>query len=229
MNENIVLLHGALGSRKQFTELTDVLSKEFNVFHFDFDGHGGMPINNLYSIDLFVEQTIKFINENEIQRPHIFGYSMGGYVGLRLVQKYPGVIKKVMTLGTKFDWTPEFAEQEVKMLDPGTIQAKVPKFAGYLEKVHTSEHWERVVRQTAQMMQKLGDNPILQEQEIGSIKNEVLIGLGDLDKMVTQEESKKVANILANGTLKIVNNCPHPIEQVNKMELAQLILNFIKP
>lgn len=228
MNENIVLLHGALGDKNQFTELTDILSKEFNVFVFDFEGHGGVPIRRSFSIDLFTEQTIRFINENEIQNTDIFGYSMGGYVGLNVARKHPEVVGKIMTLGTKFDWTPEFAEREVKMLDPHKIQEKVPKFAKHLEKVHSVDHWKNVVEQTAQMMYALGNNPVLQRKEIASINNEVLIGLGDVDKMVTQGESKKVANILTNGALKIVNNCPHPIEQVNKEELAQLILNFVK-
>ncbi|MEB3345481.1 alpha/beta hydrolase [Aquimarina gracilis] len=227
MSENIVLLHGALGSKNQFKELTNILSKELNVLVFDFEGHGGKPITHDYSIDLFTEQTLAFIKENKIQGAHIFGYSMGGYVGLNVARKYNGVIGKIMTLGTKFDWTPAFAEQEVKMLNPVKMQEKVPKFTKYLKKVHSERYWSHVVEQTAKMMSDLGNNPTLQEKEIMHIDNETLIGIGDLDKMVGHEESKRIANSLLKGQFKVIDNCPHPIEQVDKEELARIIIGFI--
>ena len=48
------------------------------------------------------------------------GHSMGGYVALKLALKRPELVDRIITLGTKFNWTPEVAAKEVKMLNPDT-------------------------------------------------------------------------------------------------------------
>ena len=40
MTQKLLLLHGALGSKEQFTALNEQLSSEFEVHTLDFEGHG---------------------------------------------------------------------------------------------------------------------------------------------------------------------------------------------
>ncbi len=228
MKNNIILLHGALGSKKQFEKLIGTLEKEFNVYTFNFAGHGGVPIESDFSIDLFTENTKTFIEHHELNSAIIFGYSMGGYVAINVARKYPDIVDEIITLGTKFDWTPEFSRQEVKMLNPNKIAEKVPKFAEYLESLHSSKYWHDVVHQTAKMMSDLGDSPILTEQELVQVQHQVLVCVGVLDKMVTIEESQRISRALPNGELLHIENCVHQIERVNMVELAKTIINFIK-
>ncbi|WP_109302690.1 alpha/beta fold hydrolase [Aquimarina sp. AU474] len=228
MKNNIILLHGALGSKKQFEKLHDILKEKFNVYSFNFSGHGGLPIESDFNIDLFTENTKTFIEEHQLERSIIFGYSMGGYVGINVARKYPDIVNKIITLGTKFDWTPEFSKQEVSMLDPDKIAEKVPKFAKYLEVLHSDMYWRDVVLQTAKMMNDLGNSPTLEEEGIQRIQQQVLVSVGALDKMVTREESQKISNALPNGELVVIENCPHQIERVNMEDLAKTIENFIK-
>ena len=129
MKNPILLLHGALGSSEQLIPLQKNLSSERTVFRMDFDGHGNFKSENNFSIPLFAQNVIDFLKEKDISKIEIFGYSMGGYVALHFASKFPNFIEKIITLGTKFDWTPEFAEKEIKMLNPSQIQEKVPAFA----------------------------------------------------------------------------------------------------
>ena len=46
------------------------------------------------------------------------------------------MIQKVFTLATKFEWTPDIAQKEIKMLDAAKIAEKIPAFAQLLEKRH---------------------------------------------------------------------------------------------
>ncbi len=73
MKGDIILLHGALGSKEQFSELKNRFSNKFEVHNFNFEGHGGRPSKNDFSIDLFAENIADFISENKISSPHIFG------------------------------------------------------------------------------------------------------------------------------------------------------------
>lgn len=227
MKNPLLLLHGALGSSEQLVPLREILSFEREVFVLDFQGHGNSTNENDFSIELFTQNIIDFLKERKISKVDIFGYSMGGYVTLNLASNYPERVGNIITLGTKFNWNPEFAEKEIKMLDPSQIQEKVPAFANRLEQLHGKEDWKRVVEKTAKMMMHLGKWPVLNMENLQKIVNRTLICLGNLDKMSTIEESENVANWLKNGEFKLIENFKHPIETVPLERLALIINTFL--
>ncbi|WP_452598098.1 alpha/beta fold hydrolase [Pontimicrobium sp. MEBiC01747] len=228
MNTKLLLLHGALGSKEQLKKLKNSLSSNFEVYDLDFEGHGVNKSNAAFSIDLFTDNVIQFLNEHKIECISIFGYSMGGYVALNLANKKPELVSKIVTFGTKFNWTKETAEQEAKMLNPDKIEEKVPSFANSLSNIH-GFNWKTVMSKTAQMMLGLGINKILTEKILQSIKHKTLITIGDKDKMVSLEESQKSATLLPNGTLQIIENFPHQIEKIDIENLTKIITGFITP
>lgn len=135
--DNLLLLHGALGAKSQFAEIQKSLANNFTVNSINFSGHGGKDIpSEPFSIELFANDVLNWLDDNKTNRINIFGYSMGGYVGLHLAKKNPETIGKVFTLATKFNWSEEISAREVKMLDSSKIKEKVPKFAGELKNRH---------------------------------------------------------------------------------------------
>ncbi|REJ83774.1 MAG: alpha/beta hydrolase [Bacteroidetes bacterium] len=223
MRDNIILLHGALGSYRQLYQLQNLLESDFNVFGFDFIGHGHDSSNIPFSISNFSLQLEKFIHERNLSGCHIFGYSMGGYVALTLAAMRPGLIGHILTLGTKFNWNPEIAEKESRMLNSEKIQEKIPSFATRLMELHTGLGWKNVLSNTASMMIELGNNPPLNAAELSHVPNKVMICLGELDTMVSPEESLKAAEKLNLGTLHIIKDMEHPIEKADMKVLADLI------
>lgn len=226
MKPNLILLHGALGSENQFIQLKELLSNHFSVFAFNFEGHGGRYSNQPYSMELFSQNVQDFMNENGIEKSHFFGYSMGGYAALVLAKSHPQKVEKIMTLGTKFNWTPETSAKEVKMLNPEKIEEKVPKFAAMLQKRHTPLDWKEVLRKTAQMMMDLGNGKALKLEDFERVSHEILVGIGSKDNMVTMEESKQVSDKLPKGKIEIFDNFPHPIEKVDFERLKEEIEIF---
>ena len=226
----LLLLHGAIGSSLQLVPLKSELEKHFtDVFLFDFPGHGGKKIQEEnFSIKLFAENVLKFLDENKIQRVNIFGYSMGGYVALYLARCYPDRIGKIITLGTKLEWTEEIAAKEIKMLDPEKISQKIPAFADALQKRHSPEDWKMVLKKTAGMMMALGKNAELKKEDFLQIKNEILLTVGDRDNMVTKEETMEVYGFLSNGLFEILPGTPHPIEQVEVKNIALPATEFFR-
>ncbi|MFK8038146.1 MAG: alpha/beta fold hydrolase [Crocinitomicaceae bacterium] len=227
MKQKLLLLHGALGTKDQFKVLETKLSPEFNVLSFDFEGHGGQQSNNDFSMSLFVGNVVDFLKKNKIDSVHVFGYSMGGYVALCLASKHPHLVKRIITLGTKFDWTRATAEKEVKMLNPNSIEEKVPRFASHLETIH-GKNWKKMVVKTANMMLGLGEEAYLSKNELGGVSHEILIGVGSNDSMVSIEESEACTDALPNGNLEIIEEFEHSIEKVDSLVLSTLISNFIK-
>lgn len=227
MKENLIVLHGALGAKSQFEELSEVLSDTFNVHLLNFEGHGGRESEREFSIDNFSQNLIDFLNERKLKNVKVFGYSMGGYVAINTSLDYPGFIQKIISLGTKFDWNPESAEQEVKMLDPEKIKEKVPHFAENLRKRHHPGNWEEVLKKTKSMMLSLGNGESLTVDHFLQVQIPVKIMVGDQDKMVSVEESRKVSEWIPGSEFEILENCQHPIEKVNTALLSQKITDFL--
>jgi len=222
----IILLHGALGSSAQL----ESLAEKFNAIGrrtllMNFSGHGGIAFSkNQFGIETFAQDLLNFLNDQKINRADIFGYSMGGYAALWLACQYPGRIGKIVTLGTKFDWSPPSAEKEIKKLNPQKIEEKVPAFAHALKERHAPNDWREVVNKTAEMMKSLGENPLLTENTFGQIKSPVHILLGDQDEMADLNFSKQVATWLPFGKFDSLPNTPHPIEKVKSNFIIDAML-----
>ncbi len=226
MKKDLILLHGALGAKTQFKTLKQVLEKEFNVYDFNFSGHGGSSCPEEFSMDLFSNNLKGFILSNQLYQPDIFGYSMGGYVTLNLVKSSPELVGKIMTLASKLSWSPEIAKKEIKLLNPDIIAEKVPAFAQQLKERHHPEDWKTVLDKTAKLMHGLGNGSALQLNDFKTISNKVLMLIGDKDVMVTVEETKNVADVIPNAELRILEGIQHPIEKVDIDLLGTLISDF---
>jgi len=135
--QHLILLHGAIGAKSQLESLADELSNEFNIHLINFSGHGGKPISEAkFSIDLFADDVLDYMEKNRIERADIFGYSMGGYVAVYIAKYHPEKVNHIITLATKFHWDEVTAAKEVKMLNADAIQQKVPVFAQQLSERH---------------------------------------------------------------------------------------------
>jgi pimeloyl-ACP methyl ester carboxylesterase len=225
--KQLLFLHGALGRKEQFVEIRELLKGEFETHAIDFTGHGSKAASKKpFSIPMFADDVINWMNELRIGRIDIFGYSMGGYAALWAAGKFPERIGKIFTLATKFDWTEESSAHEVKMLDAAKIEAKVPAFARELEERHGKDNWKRVLEKTAGMMLSLGKNNVLKDEDLKQVNNEVHLSVGDRDKMVTIEETVAAYRNLSSGGLMVFPDTPHPIEQVDKQMLCGEIRRF---
>lgn len=225
--KKLLLLHGAIGSGKQLKMLADVLSENFEVFTLDFNGHGGNSIpDENFSIEMFALDVLNFLDTNDIDKIDVFGYSMGGYVALYLARFHPERINKIVTVATKFEWNVEGAIKEAAMLNPEVIAEKLPEFAAELTTRHEPADWKLILKKTAEMLIKMGANNVLTDSDFKVVQHQILIGVGDKDKMVSQEETLHVQQLLSNSRYLLLKETPHPIEKVNVQLLAGEIKKF---
>ena len=227
--ENILLLHGAIGAKDQLQPLSSALSSNYKIHALNFSGHGGTPFSEKrFSIPVFADEVINYIQENELEPLNIFGYSMGGYVAMHLAKHHPQSVNKIVTLATKFYWDEEIAAKEIKMLDADTLLQKVRAFAEQLKKRHEPNDWKIVLEKTRDMLIGLGKQNALNLEDYKTISKPALLLLGEKDKMVSVDETGAVATALVNGKFQSLPATPHPVEQVDKDMLAGIISDFLK-
>lgn len=224
----LLLLHGALGAAAQFDTLLNHLAGDYDVHTLDFSGHGTDDFTGDFSIITFMEDVLKYINQNKLGQCDIFGYSMGGYVAVSMATKYPDKIRSIMTLGTKWSWDEATALKETKMLDPEVILQKVPDFARTLDQRHTGSGWKSVLSRTAALMKDLGRDRGIPVADLKKLHLPVHICLGSEDRMVTREESVSVAGHIPGAHFSLLPDTPHPLEKVNMELLADEIRKWFR-
>ena len=229
--QHLLLLHGAIGAKDQLLPLGECLADDFYIHRLNFSGHGGEPMpDKPWSIQLFAQQVVTYLN-NYVpagEPVYLFGYSMGGYVGMYLNRHYPGKLAKTVTLATKFHWDEPGATKEAQMLNPETILRKIPAFAEQLEKRHGTHEWKIVLVNTANMLLAMGkDNP-LKPEDYEQIATPCLLLLGDRDKMVTPDETISIYKKLRAGQLSVLPATAHALEQADTKLLSLLIRKFIQ-
>ncbi len=89
----IVLLHGYLEAKEVWQPLISLLEKEHRIISVDLPGHGRSGVTGeVHSMDFLagiVKEVICQINEKKVI---LAGHSLGGYVTLAFVEKYPELL-----------------------------------------------------------------------------------------------------------------------------------------
>jgi pimeloyl-ACP methyl ester carboxylesterase len=228
--KTILFLHGALGTSKDLAVLMGLMNeKNFNTLTFDFSGHGPTAKwPEEFRIDLFARELEKYIKDHKLTDLVVFGYSMGGYIGLYHVANYPdSPIKQLVTYGTKFNWSDKAVSRELPMLDPDHLKEKFPSFAVSLQEKH-GDRWKALLRSTAHMMQNLERLDGLTREDLNDVDIPATFILGDQDRMVGSEETHLTASWLHHGHVKTLTHSKHELERSNLRELSDIIAEAIE-
>lgn len=218
------MLHGALGSQNQFDTVLPFLQNRFEIYRFNFSGHGGASFNSRFDIHQFSNELERFVSRSNLTQPAVFGYSMGGYVALYSASRYPQLLGTIITLGTKFDWSERTVSKETAGLNPELISKKVPHFAEKLHSTHAPTDWKEVVQKTADLMQDISINQYLTDDRLNSVNSTVILGLGAEDNMVSEAETDVVAQAIPDSEMIILEKTPHLIEKASPKVLSDFII-----
>lgn len=105
----LVLLHGFLESSPVFFPLAKELSAHFRVLCIDLPGHGNSDTHGeIHSMQLCADVVASVLKSNSIKSAFLVGHSMGGYVALSFLDRYPEYCKGLCLLNsTAFSDTEE--------------------------------------------------------------------------------------------------------------------------
>ena len=196
MTTPLILLHGALGSAEQMSGVQSFYEKQRTAWCLNLPGHGGIAAPGPFSMELFEDALLRFLEEKKIDKVGFFGYSMGGYAALWFAWKHPERVQEVTTLGTKLAWTPETSAGMQRMFDAEKIALKAPQLAEHLARVHAPLDWKLLCQQTADFLHDLGAGKGIPEHAYAEIRCPVVIHRGTADHVVTLEECTHVAHLI---------------------------------
>src|SRR6187399_344230 len=86
----IIFIHGFPLNKSMWDMQVETLKKNYRVITYDIRGHGNSdPGIDEFFIELFVNDLLRFIKKLGIEKSILCGLSLGGYIALNAVLKYP--------------------------------------------------------------------------------------------------------------------------------------------
>ncbi len=213
----LVLLHGGLGTGRDWLPLIPNLTAEFHVVTLDVRGHGHStnPASSL-TYPLIASDVVEVIEQLELDRPFIAGWSDGGQHVLQVGARFPNVARALAAGAADYQSTAEtrrwvrafFGMDEVGEVDLEVLDQELGDAAERFRAKHPGGHeqWRSLVEQTARLWLDGGE---LSAEEYARIDVPTLVVLGDRDADLPVEDAVSMYRAIPHAELAICPGADH--------------------
>lgn len=94
----LVILHGLLGSSRNWQTAGRDLSPHYHVSALDLRNHGGSPHTTDMSYDAMVTDVLAWLDAQQLERVTLIGHSMGGKVAMLLACRHPQRVDRLIVV-----------------------------------------------------------------------------------------------------------------------------------
>jgi len=198
--EPLFLLHGYTLSSKSWLPYVKDFDKEYEVYLIDLTGHGkSETFKEELSIKSVAEDLNSLIQYLKLEKIKAIGFSFGGDTLYQLALINPTLIESMITIGAVGTWTiNDFPEYQKAF----TFENR----ANFLWLITNHGTDDKI---KALMIQFNNYTVKVTNEELQSIKPEVLIMIGDDDEGMDLHEVARVKKNLPNSDLWILPNVAH--------------------
>jgi pimeloyl-ACP methyl ester carboxylesterase len=109
----VILLHGLLGSSRNWLTTGRDLAQSFHVLALDARNHGKSPHAPEMSYAAMVEDTLSWMQAQGLERAMLVGHSMGGKTAMRLACRHPERVERLVVVDIApkdYSWAAHRAE-----------------------------------------------------------------------------------------------------------------------
>ena len=211
--EPLILLHGNGEDMTYFRNQVDCFAEHFRVISVDSRGHGRTPRGDApFTIRQFAEDLHDFMNEQQIDRAHILGFSDGGNVAICFALKYPDRVNKLILNGANLYPAGVKAAFQI----PTTLEYYCLKLFG----AKTEEDYER--RELLGLMVR---DPYIKPRELRSLTMPTLVIAGERD-LIRESHTKLIHRMIPNSRLAILPG-DHGVAALNPNAFNAEVLEFL--
>ncbi len=241
--EPVVLIHGFAASYQMnwgLPGIVDALAKNYHVIALDNRGHGksGKPHEvEKYGANM-VEDVVRLLDHLKIDKAHIIGYSMGGFITTNLVCSHPDRCASVVIGAAGWNENPEprlaLLDEIGDSLEAGTGISPLMKA---LTPAGQPQPSEAQLKSTNQMLMLMNDPQALaaairgmrglavERKQLEENKIPALAVVGEIDPL--KEGVDEMAGVLGNLEVVVIEGADH-MTAINNPQLLGSIEAHLK-
>lgn len=244
MNTPILFLHGFPFNGSLWKPQIDYFQDKRIVLAPDLRGHGSGPKGNTpWMILDFVDDLHELLTKAKIEKVILCGHSMGGYIALEFIHKYPEMIESLVLVGSRADAdTNDVKDQRFNTLEKIRNEG-LDKFADDFSKLVLSdvksEEKKKLKQQVYELILSNDPNDVM--MLIGALASRkdntltlkeiscpTMVIVGADDKVTSWGINHSVARRITNCQFAKVSGAGHLVNIENPEKFNALVDTFIK-
>ena len=210
----LVLLHGNGENGEYFKNQIDYFAKKYRVIAVDTRGHGKSPRGNKpFRLETFADDLKSFLDENNLKRVNLLGFSDGGNIAIIFTLKYPDYVNKIAVNGAN--------------LFPSGLKA------GFLLPVkllyglfYFPARFNKKVKRRLELLALMAKEPDILPEQLNDIKCPVLVMAGTRD-LIKEKHTRLIAGSVPNSRLCFLKG-DHSIAKTNSLEYNNTVEKFLE-
>jgi pimeloyl-ACP methyl ester carboxylesterase len=218
----LLLLHGSWLSATVYPALLE----NRQVIAADMQGHGRTAdIERPFSYEQMADDAAALLRRLNIEQTDVFGYSMGGTIGLALAIRHRALVRRLAVFGAIYRpisevWSPEMIKGW-NAITPESPDLKDLK--EQYEKLSPAPNWKSLVEKVLQMEK---DFKGFSQEQMKAIKAEVFISAGDHND-TSAEHLAEMHKLIPKSQLAVFPNTEHVIMMTDPDKVLPPIKEFL--
>jgi len=242
-NTPIIFIHGFPFNKSSWQPQIDFLKNINRVIAYDIRGYGESTINNeKLSIGLFADDLIEFMNVLQIKKAIVCGLSMGGYILLNAMHRYPSRFTGIILSDTQcIADSPQAKEkrnQTIKQIELHGINNFASTYLQNIfcidtlnEKNEITEKIKKIILSTSQETIVRTLDALANRHEMCSWLNKIsapaLILCGKNDAITPPTQSEFLRNKISNSTFHCIDKAGHLANLEQPEEFNNYLNSFL--
>jgi 3-oxoadipate enol-lactonase len=221
----IIFIHGFPFNKTMWNSQAETLKDKYRVLAYDIRGHGDSDEGTEdFTIDLFVSDLIGLMDALKLDTALLCGLSMGGYIALHAIEKFPGRFYALVLSDTQCTAdSPEAKEKRMKSIEAikenGVANYADQNIKNFFAPGSLTEMEEEIAAVKA-MILKTSPQSLIKTLAALSVRNEscsklpeievpVLILVGKEDKITPPEVSLFMHKKIRKSTMYVLDHSGH--------------------
>ncbi|MGM9483127.1 alpha/beta fold hydrolase [Roseateles sp. NT4] len=240
----LLMLHGGLNDVRSMTPVVPLFTRQRQVIQVDLQGHGrtalGPPDRRPLSRQAMADDMAELLARLGVPQADVMGYSLGGWVALRLAVQHPERVRRLALVSTPYandGWFPDIVAQQTHLgAAAAPAMRGTPLYSAYAEVAPRPEDFPALLQAVGDVLRE----PFDWQSDIRQLRMPVLLVYGDGD-MIRPEHMVAFWHLLGGGLqdagwqrehmpthrLAVLPNLTH-YEICASPQLANVVLPFLQ-
>lgn len=214
-SQEILFLHGNGEDRRIFDSISRKLYSKYRIYRMDSRGHGKSSyVPGTLSIAQMAEDTVQVMQELNLNRPHLVGFSDGANVAMQVAIQHSDMIGKLVLVGGN-------------LYPDGLLPHILFQMKAQERYLKLKKRMGISVEKDLELLFLMTKEPNISPENLRRIQNATLVIAGEHD-MIRRSHTYLIAKAIPNAVLRIIPDGDHFVFTRRLNRLMEILLPFLE-